>query len=240
VSRLVRRLGTVGAALAVLAVPALPARADGGDTAAVAINTKDGFDLFKLAFQIRRATGDVVDPTNAAFAYASCTDCQTVALAIQIVLISGTDSSTVAPENIAIAINESCTLCDTLASAYQFVITADGRLNFTAEGHQRLAKLRQALLDLKKADLTGPEIQAQLDALMTELASILSTDLVVAGNSGGAATPSATPAPTAHPPLETPSATPSETVAPTDSATPSESATADTSATAEPTATATP
>jgi putative peptide zinc metalloprotease protein len=239
VSRLARRVGAVGTALAVFAAPALPARADGGDTAAVAINTKDGFDLFKLAFQVRRATGDVVDNTNIAFAYASCTDCQTVAIAIQIVLVSG-DPSTVAPENLAIAINESCNLCDTLASAYQFVITADGKLNFTPEGRRRLAKLRQALLDLKKADLTGPEIQVRLDALMTELASILSTELVVAGKSDQAGTPSGTP--TARPPLPTGSAVPTETAAPSGSAAPPESATPSGSAeaSAEPTATATP
>jgi putative peptide zinc metalloprotease protein len=142
-----RALAVATAAVALVALPAAPASAQ-GDTGAVAINTKDGFDLFKLAFQVRRATGDVVDNTNAAVAYASCTDCQTVALSIQVVLISGYDSSTVAPENYAIAVNESCTLCETLASAYQFVLTAEGNLHFTAEGSQQLASIRLALREL--------------------------------------------------------------------------------------------
>jgi putative peptide zinc metalloprotease protein len=228
-----RRVATAAVlALVGVALPAAPAFA-GGDTTAVAINTKDGFDIFKLAFQVRRATGDVVDNGNAAVAYASCTDCQTIALAIQVVLISGYDSSTVSPENLAIAINESCTLCDTLASAYQFVLTADGNLHFTAEGSHRLAEIRRALLALRKSGLTAVEIQAKVDALMDELADVLSTELVSAGKSGtGGASPSAVPssvpptvapttaAPVSEPPSESPSATPSESTSPTTEPTP--------------------
>lgn len=189
------RLRSAAVALAVGAalLPAAPAYAQ-GDTTAVAINTKDGFDLFRLAFQVRRATGDVVDTGNGAVAYASCTDCQTVALAIQVLLISGYDSSTVAPENVAIAINQDCVACETLASAYQFVLTAEGNLHFTADGSKRLAELRQALLELRGSDLSVEEIQAKVDGLMDELASILSTELVAAGESGtGGASPSTAP-----------------------------------------------
>ncbi|MDQ1684107.1 MAG: putative peptide zinc metalloprotease protein [Frankiaceae bacterium] len=217
---------------------ATPAYAGGGDTTAVAINTKDGFDLFRLAFQIKRATGDVVDNGNAAVAYASCTECQTIALSIQIVLISGYDSSTVSPENVAIAINENCTLCDTLASAYQFVLTAEGNLHFTAAGNQRLAEIRRQLLALRKSGLTAAEIQAKVDALMTELADILSTELVPAGNSGANAAPSGSPsaAPATASPTgatsDAPTAQPLDTSSPSES--PSDSPSTDPSATASP------
>jgi putative peptide zinc metalloprotease protein len=228
-----RRLAAVAAAVLLLLMPAAPASAQGGDTAAIAINTKDGADVFKLVFQIRRVTQDVVDTGNYAIAYASCTDCQTVAIAIQIVLVSGYDSGTVAPENLAIAINENCVLCDTLASAYQFVVTAEGNLRFTPQGRRRLADLRKALHDLRKADLTGPEIQARLDGLMDELADILSTELVEAGPPEKAprATPTATP--TAVPS----SAEPPESAAPaSETPSPSEPPSATAEPTAEPTA----
>ncbi|HEU0131224.1 MAG TPA: hypothetical protein VFQ85_09575 [Mycobacteriales bacterium] len=233
-----RPLAVLAAALALVAVPAAPAFAQ-GDTGAVAINTKDGFDLFRLAFQVRRATGDVVDNTNAAVAYASCTDCQTVALSIQVVLISGYDSSTVAPENLAIAINESCTLCETLASAYQFVLTAEGNLRFTAEGSQELARIRLALRELARGDLSVEEIQAKLDALMDDLARVLATQLVPAGESG---TGGASPAPTAVPSSSEPTGAPTSAAATEEpSATPTETATPTaTETTAEPTATASP
>jgi putative peptide zinc metalloprotease protein len=197
-------------ALGAVVATAVPAYAGGGDNVAVAVNTKDGFDVFKLAFQVRRATGDVVDNTNAAVAYASCTDCQTIALAIQVVLVSGTDASTVSPENLAIALNENCTLCDTLASAYQFVVTVDGKLGLTGEGRRRLAEIRVALLGLRGSGLTSTEIQAKVDALMDELADILSTELVVKAPPNSAP-PSRTAAPTGS---ATPSEVPSETATP--------------------------
>lgn len=215
-----------------LVLPAGPAVAQ-GDTTAIAINTKDGFEVFRLAFQIRRATQDVVNTGNAAVAYASCTDCQTIALAIQVVLISGYDSSVVAPENLAIAINESCVLCDTLASAYQFVLTAEGNLRFTAEGNQALAEIRRALLALRDSGLTGAEIQAKLDAIMEDLAEVLSTQLVPAGESGTAPSPTAAPSSAAPPVPESPvseSPSPSPSVEPTQTQEP----------TAEPSATVTP
>lgn len=223
-----RRLAA-GLALSLL-LPLSPAAAQ-GDTTSVAINTKDGFEVFRLAFQVRRATQDVVDTGNAAVAYASCTDCQTIALAIQVVLISGYDSSQVSPENLAIAINESCNLCDTLASAYQFVLTAEGNLRFTAAGNQALAEIRRALLDLRDSGLTGAEIQAKVDALMERLAQVLSTELVPAGQSGTGPSPTAVPSsetpspsepppPTTMPPSEEPSAAPSETPSPEPTVTP--------------------
>ena len=196
-----------------------------GDTTAIAVNTKDGFEVFRLAFQIRRATQDVVDTGNAAVAYASCTDCQTVALAIQVVLISGFDSSVVAPENLAIAINESCSLCDTLASAYQFVLTTESNVHFTADGNRRLAEIRRALLALRDSGLTGAEIQAKVDALMDDLATVLENELVVAGPTASSspspsptATPSTEPTSSSESPSATPTAEPSET--PTSTPTP--------------------
>ena len=236
------RAGAVVLTAAALLTPAAPAYAQ-GDTTAVAINTKDGFDLFKLAFQVRRATGDVIDTGNGAVAYASCTDCQTVALAIQVLLISGYDSSVVAPENVAIAINVDCVACETLASAYQFVLTAEGNVHFTAEGSRRLAEIRQALLALKQSDLSIEEIQARLDALMDELYRVLSTELVAAGQSGtGGASPTAVPSsappaasaePTSAPTSDAPA---SEQPSPEPSASDSASGTASGTPTAEPSA----
>lgn len=228
-----RRVAGTALALSLL-LPVSPAAAQ-GDTTAVAINTKDGFEVFRLAFQVRRATQDVVDTGNAAVAYASCTDCQTIALAIQVVLISGYDSGTVAPENLALTINESCSLCDTLASAYQFVLTAEGNLRFTAEGNQALAEIRKALLDLRDSGLTGAEIQAEVDALMEQLADVLANELVVAGPP---VTETASPSPSAVPPSSEPPVSPSvsPTAEPSESPSPSSSE----SPTAEPTASVTP
>src|ERR671936_1332095 len=77
------------------------ASAQGGEDTAIAVNTKDGSTLIKVAFAIRHVMGDVVDQSNAAVAYASCTGCTTVAIAIEIVLIEN-NASVVTPTNVAI------------------------------------------------------------------------------------------------------------------------------------------
>jgi putative peptide zinc metalloprotease protein len=149
----------------------------GGDNSAVAINTRDGATLFKLAFDIRRVAGDVVDETNVAIAYSSCDRCQTTAIAIQIVLVTG-DASTVTPQNVAVAVNENCTLCETFATAYQFVVSTGGEVRFTRDGRRAIADIRKRLKDLRKEDLTPAELDARVDALMDELQVVLENELV--------------------------------------------------------------
>lgn len=150
------------------------------DSTAVAVNTHDGMDMFRLAFRINRVMSDTVDTGNAAAAVSSCTDCQTVAIAIQVVLILS-DPTVVSPENVAIALNVECELCSTLASAYQFVLTTGGPVRFTPEGYQQLADIRRRLLELRHSDLTIVAIQAEVKALTTELAGVVRTQLVAAG-----------------------------------------------------------
>jgi putative peptide zinc metalloprotease protein len=157
-------------------VQAGPATA-GGDNAAIAINTKDGSSLFRLAFSIRKVAGDVVDNQNAAVAYSKCQRCKTTAIAIQIVLVTGTPS-TVTPTNVAVAVNENCTLCETFASAYQFALSTGGPVRFTPEGRQELAAIRKALRDLRNEDLSPAELQTSVKALMGRLRTVLATQLV--------------------------------------------------------------
>jgi len=172
------------------------------DNAAVAVNTKDGTSVFKLAFSIRHVMGDVVDETNAAVAYASCESCQTVAVAIQVVLVMG-DPSVVTPTNIALAINEGCTACETLASAVQYVLGTGGPVHFSAAGNQALAELRQELRDLLASGLAVEELAPALEELTSRLGDILSNELVPAGapsEPDTEATP--TPAPESTPATE--------------------------------------
>ena len=179
-----RLLTLLAAALVAFGPAAAPAAAQGGDNTAIAINTKDGASIFRLAFSIRHVMGDVVDTTNAAAAFSSCTDCQSVAIAIEIVLIED-NASTITPENIAFAYNYECTLCVSVAEAYQFLLTTGGQVHFTADGNQELAQIRRELEALRNADLTIAELQAKLDDVAKRIANVLATQLVPAGNSSG-------------------------------------------------------
>jgi putative peptide zinc metalloprotease protein len=161
-----------------LAFHPVPAGAQGGDNnTAVATNTKDGSSVFKIAFSIRKVTDGEVDQQNAAVAYSSCNDCQTVAVAIQIVLVEG-QVTTATPTNVALAINENCTSCETMALAYQYVFGNGAELQLSPEGKARLKELRKRLHDLQKRDdLTLEQIAAEVDDIAKEIGNVLSTEL---------------------------------------------------------------
>jgi putative peptide zinc metalloprotease protein len=174
----VRRLSALLAALVLalgLAVGA-PGAAH-ADNSAIAINTKDGSSVFRFAFAVRHVMGDVVDETNSAVAYASCTDCHTTAIAIEIILVSGSPS-TFTPTNQAIAINYLCNLCETFAAAYQFVLQGTGPMHFTADGNRELKDIRKAIRELRDQDLSPFELQEKLDPLIERLRKVLAEQLV--------------------------------------------------------------
>jgi putative peptide zinc metalloprotease protein len=169
--------------LAALIVLAPPARADEtpdpGDNNAIAVNTEDGASIFRLAFSVRMVANGVVDEDNHAWALASCTDCETVALAFQVVLVWN-DPDIVVPHNQAVAYNEQCSYCLTYASATQIVLGFDGPVRFTAEGRQRLSELYRTLRSLEDriGEMTPAELVEAVDAAKQELVSILSEELV--------------------------------------------------------------
>lgn len=209
----------------------------GGDNAAVAVNTKDGSERYRLSFRITRANGEHVDASNAAVAYSSCTDCRTVAIAIQAVIVWG-DAEVVSPTNLAIAVNEICSLCETYADGRQHVIGTDGVPRLSADANRRIAQIRRELQALRRDDLTIDEIRARVDALSAALAQILADEFTTGGQAGasgpsgpsGSAEPSErTPAPVRTPrpstgDSPTPTASPTPTTSPGPTASPSPSA----------------
>lgn len=152
------------------------------DNQAIAVNTEDGASVFRLAFSVRYVTDGVVDQTNTAVALAQCTDCRTVALAFQVVLVEG-DADVVVPENRALALNVECTQCLTYASATQIVLGVDGRVRLTGEGQRRLAMMRRDLKELERTiDTIDPNaLLAEVARLEQELLAILDTELVPVG-----------------------------------------------------------
>jgi putative peptide zinc metalloprotease protein len=151
--------------------------ANGGDNVALAVNTKDNTSIFKFAFEVRRVMNEVVDETNAAVAVASCENCQTVAVAIQIVLIVN-DPDVVSPTNLALAMNVECTSCATLASAYQYVFTTGGQVVFSKEGWDALTDLRKQIHELLKDGWTDiGSLQAELDALAAQVREVVANEL---------------------------------------------------------------
>jgi hypothetical protein len=173
-------LGSMVAATCWVAAPA-SAQSTGNDNTAVVTNTKDDSSVFKFAFKVTRAAGDTVDAGNAAAAVSSCNSCETVAVAIQVVLVSGTPD-TYTPTNVAIAYNQDCSECTTLADAFQFVFGTGPRpAHLTPEGNRRLAEIRQEYEQLRHSGLPVDQLQARIEELAQEVYDVFRTDLVSAG-----------------------------------------------------------
>lgn len=176
-------------------VPLQTVTASAQSDSAVAVNKHDGKSVFKLAFHVRRTMDSDVDAQNAAVAYASCEECRTVAVSIQVVLAQDeVDSAN--PENVAIAINDQCSECETLAAAYQFVFGTGEPMKFTPEGKRRLADIRRRLHELQKRDdLTLDQLAEEIAKLAAETAEVVDTELVPRGKPADETTTTSTSAP---------------------------------------------
>jgi putative peptide zinc metalloprotease protein len=120
----------------------------------------------------------VVDEENAAYALASCVDCQTVAAAFQLVLVTR-DVRELVPHNEAFAANVLCAECLTWASAKQIVIGTGGPATLTGEGHIRMRALENRIeaLEWVLPALTLEGLRAELDAAFAEFLSIATQEV---------------------------------------------------------------
>ncbi|MFQ6171323.1 hypothetical protein ACK8HX_06925 [Oryzobacter sp. R7] len=165
-----------------------PLPPEDGDNQALAVNTTDGGTLYDVALALVWAEDDTVLNTNEAYAFASCTGCQTVAVAFQVVLIVGS-ADVVVPQNLSAAVNYACIACVTVALAQQLVITVPGELD--AAARQRLEALwaEIAAFGASIEGLSLSEIRARLTSYETLI-------LEAVGVSPGApSTPSPSPSP---------------------------------------------
>jgi putative peptide zinc metalloprotease protein len=187
------------------------------DNAAVATNTKDGKTVIAISLKITQTSSDNVDATNAAVAAASCTDCETVAIALEGVLIIG-DPSTFDPTNIALALNSNCTNCQTLAAAYQDIVQNDTRVRISGEGRQEIASIRKDLESLRNSGLDITAIWQRVNNDAGKFLAVLQNDIFPVGRPANAGAPaSATPTTAAPPTTATtsPATTTTEPAAPT-------------------------
>lgn len=143
-------------------------------------NTVDNRTTHREGFGIARVTGGDVLNTNSAAAVGACSDCRTVAISTQIVLVMG-DSDVIAPRNQAVALNVGCLRCHTYALAYQYVVSTDGIVRFTSEAQQRLAELQSQIRALGASDLPYLELEAQVDALVEQMWALVDEEIVAVG-----------------------------------------------------------
>jgi putative peptide zinc metalloprotease protein len=132
---------------------AMPDAPGEGDSQALAVNRTDGGITYDIVYSLVTVRdGEDVDQRNEAYAFANCNACTTVAVSFQVVLVVG-ESQTIAPINIAEALNGNCPYCVTAAIAQQIVISIGSE-----PSDELIAQLRTELERLDALDALGTSV----------------------------------------------------------------------------------
>ncbi|WP_206063297.1 hypothetical protein [Nocardioides sp. HDW12B] len=191
-----------------------PLPPDEGDNQALAVNTTDSSVKYDVAMAMVWVEDDQALNTNEAIALSSCSNCVSVAVAFQVVVIVG-DADVIVPQNLSTAANYDCFECITAAVASQLVVTVDA---LPGEAQQvALADLWTEIAAFAATIPTLPlaDIISRLEGYKDEILAIL--EVQVAEN---ALDPVEVPPDPSATPSGSPSATPSDGASPTGSATP--------------------
>src|SRR5205814_7582411 len=95
--------------------------AGGGNNIVQVINHADGHFRMDGKIKVNQIPGPNAGPKNEAFAYSSCTNCDTMAVALEINLIS-TSARNIQPLNEVVSVNYQCNHCVTYGRAIQYTI----------------------------------------------------------------------------------------------------------------------
>jgi putative peptide zinc metalloprotease protein len=166
-------------AAAVVVSPPL-AGAEGDHNVVSVVNQVDGRAAPQARAVVTADHGPIVADENTALARASCTDCRTVAVAVQLVVIDGTVSEFV-PLNAAVALNEACTRCETYAYARQEIITVDGGFALSGAGRDAVQRIEDDIDAVAASGESFADIGTELDALTVDLVGVVQSDV---GRSG--------------------------------------------------------
>lgn len=181
----------IGVVLAVIATVSLvvpqPAQAfeeSGGNANNIVAlrNLTSGSSKSKARTALAHNPGPSVTNGNGAFARASCTDCRTVAVAVQVVLTEGPVND-FRPENAAVALNENCVRCRTFAYARQEVLTPGRAVRIGDSAEARIEGIDQRMRELASSNEPFPQLAADLDGLVQELVAVVQGEVQRAGTS---------------------------------------------------------
>ena len=195
-----------------------------GDNQSLAVNTTDNSVTYDVAIAMVWVTDeDPVVNVNEAYAFASCSDCVTVAVAFQVVVIVGS-ADVIVPQNLSGALNYDCFRCITASVASQLVVTVDSLPG--VEQQIALADLWEEIAAFADTIPTQSlaNVIAQLEDYKEQIVTILGVAPLTAPLSTSvpseSPTPSATPTPDATPsssPTPEPTASPPSAISPTPS-----------------------
>jgi putative peptide zinc metalloprotease protein len=140
----------------------------GGRNEVIVHNQSDGKLLMRGRVDLEHLPGRSVAPENYAEAVGSCVRCQTLAVALQIDLISR-NATTIAPQNAAVALNLHCTGCFTSARALQYVIQVDDPTEVPERATELVQTMNRELRSVQHSrHITVTEAQSKIDAVVAQ------------------------------------------------------------------------
>jgi putative peptide zinc metalloprotease protein len=206
----------------------------GGKNIVQVSNKQDGRLLVDGRVQLNTIPAPRVAPVNIASAFSSCTDCQTVALALQVDLYqSGATFFT--PQDAAVAVNYACTRCVTIAIAKQWVIPVDDPTNPPQDVRAMVTAMNGELAGMRSRQTTADEAVSAIENVVSQYSELVadlttktsrSTDSTTPGATASPPSPSAdsaSPSPDATGVSPTPTSSPTAQSQPTPTPTPSPS-----------------
>lgn len=156
----------------------------GGDAAhdnvVVVMNQTNGAVQVRSNAAVAEDHGPTVDNRNIAFARSSCTDCRSVAAAIQVVVEVGSPTK-VAPVNSAVALNYQCQTCQTFAYANQVLVSSDRPVKIDDQASHQIAGLDHQISAVVHSGDPFPQLQAELDGLTQQLVTVVKGQVSQAG-----------------------------------------------------------
>ena len=191
-------------------------------------NRTDGRLRMRGSIQLNRITSSNASPLNMARAYSSCTDCSTLAIAMQLNLISRS-THVASPQNYAVAINYKCTRCHTIAFALQYTFSVDDPRAVPSDVQRLIREMDRELnaiardrqITLEQAIARINDVIARFSQLATSLQQ--QRDEETSSNTPGATNETPAPSPS-WTPAPQPAVTPVPTQTPSPTASPSTAA----------------
>jgi hypothetical protein len=130
---------------------------------------KDDRLRVKGRVQLNRISTSSVQPRNESLAWARCTDCSTISVALQMNLVPR-GATTVSPVNKAVAYNYQCTRCRTFAVAYQYVHQVDNPREVPENVRRLVNDMNREIRAISSSDrtITVAEAAQRLDAVIAQ------------------------------------------------------------------------
>ncbi len=141
-------------------------------TAVSAQNQKSGALVARAKTSVAHDPGPTVTNVNQAYAHATCTDCRTVAVAVQVVLVEG-PTTDFRPTNVALALNENCLRCATFAFARQEVLSPGRHIEISDSAKGAIKQIQAQISRVASSSETFDLMTSDLDNLTQQLVAVV-------------------------------------------------------------------